>query len=116
MKNSLAVYTGSPEAMDRWKAMGEAERKEKEAAGMKGWREWIARNNSTIVYDGGPLGRTKQVSRKGIADIRNSLAAFTVVRADSHEEAARLFENHPHFTLFPGEGVEIMEVLPIPDI
>ena len=25
-----------------------------------------------------------------------------VVRAKSHEAAARLFEMHPHFTIFPG--------------
>jgi hypothetical protein len=28
--------------------------------------------------------------------------------------AAKLFEGHPHFTIFPGDGVEVMEVLPIP--
>jgi len=26
----------------------------------------------------------------------------------------RLFENHPHFSIFPGDAVEVMEVLPIP--
>jgi hypothetical protein len=31
-----------------------------------------------------------------------------------HEAAAKLFENHPHFVIFPGESVEIMPVLPIP--
>jgi hypothetical protein len=25
-----------------------------------------------------------------------------------------MFENHPHFTIFPGDSVEIMECLPIP--
>jgi hypothetical protein len=25
-----------------------------------------------------------------------------------------MFENHPHFAIFPGEAVEIMPVLPIP--
>ena len=44
----------------------------------------------------------------------NAMAAWTVVRAESHEEAARLFVGHPHFTIFPGEAVEIMECLPIP--
>jgi len=34
-----------------------------------------------------------------------------VVRADSHEAAARLFENHPHMTPFPCDGVEAMPVL-----
>jgi hypothetical protein len=42
------------------------------------------------------------------------LSAYTVVRAESHEAAARMFEKHPHFTNFPGDSVEIMPVLPIP--
>jgi hypothetical protein len=25
-----------------------------------------------------------------------------------------MFENHPHFAIFPGEAVEVMPVLPIP--
>lgn len=44
----------------------------------------------------------------------NMLSAFTVVRADSHEAAAKMFEDHPHFAIFPGDAVEIMSVLPIP--
>jgi hypothetical protein len=42
------------------------------------------------------------------------MGAFTVVRAESHEAAAKLFVNHPHFVIFPGESVEVMPVLPIP--
>lgn len=33
---------------------------------------------------------------------------------ESHEEAAKLFISHPHFKIFPGESVEIMECLPMP--
>jgi hypothetical protein len=66
------------------------------------------------VQMGGPLSRTKRVSREGVSDIRNNLAAFVVVQADSQDAAARLFLQHPHFTLFPGDGVEVMEILPIP--
>jgi hypothetical protein len=25
-----------------------------------------------------------------------------------------MFENHPHFAIFPGEAVEVMPMLPIP--
>jgi hypothetical protein len=46
--------------------------------------------------------------------VSNEIGGYTIVRADSHEAAAKLFENHPHFTIFPGESVEIMPVLPIP--
>ena len=46
--------------------------------------------------------------------MRNELAAWTVVEAESHEAAARLFEGHPHFSIFPGDAVEVMECLPMP--
>jgi hypothetical protein len=42
------------------------------------------------------------------------MSGFVIVKAESHEEAAKMFENHPQFTIFPGDGVEVMEVLPIP--
>jgi hypothetical protein len=41
-------------------------------------------------------------------------AAYTIVRAESQEAAVKMFLGHPHFTIFPGDGVEIMECLPIP--
>jgi hypothetical protein len=63
---------------------------------------------------GGPLGKTKKVSQRGVEDTSNEMGAYMVVRADSHEAAAKLFEGHPHFMIFPGERVEIMPVLPIP--
>ena len=50
----------------------------------------------------------------GVTDIRNNLAGYVIVRAESHAAAAQLFRNHPHFMLFPGDSVEIMECLPIP--
>jgi hypothetical protein len=49
-----------------------------------------------------------------VTDIKNVMAAYVIVRAESHDAAAKLFENHPHFTIFPGDSVEIMECLPLP--
>ena len=114
MSRYLAVFTGSPAAMARWETLSEPERQRRQAEGVTAWKRWAADNAASILEMGGPLSRTKQVSPSGISDIRNNLAAFTVVQAESQEAAARLFLNHPHFTIFPGEGVEVMEVLPIP--
>ena len=50
----------------------------------------------------------------GITDIKNMTAGYTAVRAESHEDAAKLFVAHPHFAIFPGDSVEVMECLPIP--
>jgi hypothetical protein len=100
--------------MARWEALSENERQRRQAQGVAAWKKWASDNAAAIVEMGGPLSRTKLVASGGITDIRNNLAAFTIVQAESQEAAARLFLNHPHFTIFPGEGVEVMEVLPVP--
>ena len=112
----LAIFLGSKNnpRMTAWMAAPEAERKKNEKKGMAAWKAWMEKHQAALVGAGGPLGKTKRVSGSGIADVANEMGAFTVVRAESHEAAAKLFENHPHFTIFPGEAVEIMPVLPIP--
>jgi hypothetical protein len=112
----LAVFLGSKDSPKwaAWHAMPEADRKKKEQEGMAAWKGWVEKHQGAIQAMGGPLGKTKKVDGKGVADIANEMGAFTVVKAASHEAAARMFENHPHFAIFPGERVEIMPVLPIP--
>jgi hypothetical protein len=85
-----------------------------EAEGIAAWMDWGTVNAAAIVDQGSPLGKTKCASKQGIADIKNSMTGYVIVQAESHEAAARLFENHPHFTIFPGDAVEIMECLPLP--
>lgn len=116
MNHYLAIYLGSKNSarMAAWGQMPEAERRAKEQEGMAAWYAWVEKNRDVIVEAGGPIGKTKRVSTVGIEDVINLLTAYTVVQAPSHEAAAALFENHPHFAIFPGEAVEIMPVLPIP--
>jgi hypothetical protein len=114
MKKFLAVYTGSGDAIGKWKSMPEDKRRQREAEGIKAWNQWVEKNKGSIVDTGAPLGKTKRATTAGVSDTRNNMTAFTVVQAESHEDAAKLFLNHPHFTIFPGDGVEIMECLPIP--
>jgi hypothetical protein len=64
--------------------------------------------------DGRAARQDQKISTDGISDIRNNLTGYVIVQADSHEAAARMFEGHPHFAIFPGDAVEIMECLPIP--
>jgi len=112
----LAVFLGSKNSTKfaAWNALSEAERKAKEKEGMAAWKAWVEKHQAALVSMGGPLGKTKKVGSGGVADISNEMGAFTVVRAASQEAAAKMFENHPHFAIFPGEAVEVMPVLPIP--
>ncbi len=112
----LAVFLGSKASakMAAWNSLPEAERQARQRQGIAAWNAWVEKHQGAIVAMGGPLGKTKKVDPSGIADTGNEMGAFTVVRAASHEAAAKLFENHPHFAIFPGEAVEIMPILPIP--
>lgn len=117
MKNYLAVFTGSPQSpsVQKWEAMDESTRKKRGQEGMEAWQTWAEQHKNRILDLGGPLSQTKRIDSQGISDIRNQMAAFTIVKAESLEEAAKLFLNHPHFAIFPGDGVEVMEVLPVPN-
>lgn len=114
MKTFMAVFTGNPDGMAKWNALDADTRAAREKQGMAAWMKWGETHQASIVDHGGPLGKTKRITTGGVVDIRNNLAGYTLVRAGSHEAAANLFAGHPHFTIFPGDGVEVMEVLPIP--
>jgi hypothetical protein len=106
MARFMAIYTGTPgSAMPDEKTV---------AAGMAAWQAWMQTHAAQIVDGGGPLGKTKRVTKQGVADTRNNIAAYVVVEADSQDAAAAMFENHPHFAIFPGDGVDVMPCLPIP--
>jgi hypothetical protein len=86
-----------------------------QAEGVAAWKGWADRRKAAIAAGGAPLGKTKRVAASGVADIRNAMTADTIVRADSHESAANVYKDHqPHFMMFPGEAIEVMERLPIP--
>jgi hypothetical protein len=107
MAKFMGIYTGQPGART---PPDEATI----AKGMHAWTDWMARHADRIVDTGGPLGKTKRVSTSGVADVQNNIAGYIILEADDHEAAARLFEGHPHFTIFPGDGVEVMPCLPVP--
>lgn len=112
----MAIYIGSATAAQKadWLKGDPKQIAHMQAKGMAAWGEWVAKNSEKIVDHGAPLGKTKRVSKAGVSDTANSLTAYAIIQAESHDEAARLFKGHPHFAIFPGEAVEIMEILPMP--
>lgn len=118
MKQFLAIYTGTTSAQERsgWDTMSAAERDKRVQEGMNAWMAWGEKHKDAIVQQGAPLGKTKRVGLNGVTDIKNAMAGWVLVQAETHEAAARMFEGHPHFTIFPGDSVEIMECLPIPQM
>jgi hypothetical protein len=116
MKRFLAIYIGTQAALEKsgWNQLSDEERKTRQATGVQAWMEWGRVHSAAIVDPGSPLGKTKRTARNGVTDIKNTMTGYVIVQAESHEAAARMFEDHPHFSIFPGDSVEIMECLPLP--
>jgi hypothetical protein len=115
-KTYLVVFLGTKTGprMKAWMALPEEERIVKQQEGIAAWKSWVEEHQAAIVGMGGPLGKTKRITQDRIEDTSNNMSAYTVIRAESHEAAAKMLEHHPHFAIFPGEAVEVMPVLPIP--
>lgn len=115
MKKFMAIYRGSPQKGNNdWNGLSPEKMQERIQQGMEAWGKWMQRYSSQIIDPGGPLGKTIQANKEGISPIVNRDTGYVIIEAASHEDAAKMFLNHPHFSVFPGENVEIMECLPIP--
>ncbi len=112
MKKYFVLYMASEgdfkKAMAQMPTMTEAERK----ASMDEWMVWM-KSKGGVVDMGAPLGKTKRVTPSAIADARNEIGGYSIVEAQSHEEAAQKMQDSPHFKMIPGGWIEVMEIMPM---
>lgn len=112
MQKFLAIYVGSVSSSEKARNPIPANMEQR---GMEAWGRWVAEHSGSIHDYGSPLGKTKRASANGIDDTENRIVGYVIVIAESHQAAAEMFKNHPHFSMFPGDSVEIMECLDMPD-
>ena len=115
MPHFLAVYTMQSESLAAFRSKPKSEQDAVDAEGLRLWAAWEQQHAASLPNLGGMVGKTRRVSRAGIADGVNPFCGYVIVEAENIDAAARLFEDHPHFTLFPGDGVDIMPFLAGPD-
>jgi hypothetical protein len=107
MSRFLVLFQVPPDVIDRWKATDAETRKPAEDKMRADWDAWMQRHAS-VVSGTEAGGRTKRVTADGVADVRNAIMLHCFVEASSHDEAARIFADHPHLTI-PQSSIEIME-------
>jgi hypothetical protein len=109
----LAVFTSNKSSPKwrAWYAFTDEQKRAKDEEGLAALKKWDEEHAADIVYAGGALGPTKRASETGVADVVNELTVFVVVRAPSHEAAAKMFIGHPHVTIFPCDGVDVMPLI-----
>lgn len=108
MPRFLAVYTINPEDLAAFRRLSKAEQDAVDAKGIAQWMAWEERNAAIILDRGGMVGKTTRVTKRAIAEAKNPFCGYLVVEAATADAAAQLFLDHPHITVFPGDGIDIM--------
>ncbi len=80
---------------------------EQRKASMGEWMQWANAHKSEVDL-GAPLGKNKRLTMAGASDVRNEVAGYSFIQAESQDAATKLFADNPHLKM-PGAYVEIME-------
>jgi hypothetical protein len=116
MKRFFALFQIPASVMENWKKnTSPAEMKAAGEKMMGDWEKWTKAHEKSLLDRGAPLGKTKRVTSTGVADIRNELNWYSIVEAESHDAAARLFLDNPHLQI-PQAFIEVMEIPPLPQM
>lgn len=111
MKKYVAIY-GAP--VGTYDEMMKNPDPEKQKAGMDAWQKWMDAHKASFVKDvNTPLGKNKRVTSDGVKDVRNEATGITIIEAESHEAAAKIFEDNPELKT-PGTYVDVLEWVEMP--
>jgi hypothetical protein len=112
MKKFYAIYKTPVSVMEGWMNTPEAERKSMQTKMENEWHAW-QKEHADMIEESAGLGKTQIVTSSGTTSARNDLMMYTIVNADSAEDAAKIFVGHPHLQI-PQSSIEIMEANKIP--
>jgi hypothetical protein len=107
-KKFIALYLAPASVLADWAKTDPEVRKAAEQKMQAEWGKWMGDHAKMIALTEAG-GKTKRVTASGVADIKNDIMLYSFVTAESHEAAAKLFENHPHLQI-PQSSIEVMEV------
>ena len=108
MSKFLYLYRGPATPMDAFTPEQSAE----QAAA---WSDWMGRAGSALVDGGAPFGARAAVADDGSSPIPSDQNGYSIVEADSLDDACKLLDRHPF--LAEGKGrfsVEVFELAPMP--
>ena len=78
------------------------------------WMEWAGRVGDGMVDFGTPLAGGVQVTPEGTSPSTREVVGYTLIEADSMDDALALAQDHPHLNMPGGCTIEVHEALPVP--
>jgi hypothetical protein len=107
----LVLYLVPSSVIADWAKTDPATRQPAEQKMQAAWKQWMS-EHAKMVISTEAGGRTKRVTASGVSDAKNDIMLCSFVEAESHEAAAKAFENHPHLQI-PQASIEVMYVRPM---
>jgi len=104
MGKFLAIYNGAADE-DSKRELSQ----EEQDAFMRAWAIWARAHDDALVDPGAPLFAKKVVTAQGVKDFTDAKVGYAIVHAGSHDEAVRIFSEHPHLELFRENSIEVLE-------
>ena len=84
---------------------------EQQKESMKEWEAWA--KGKGVADMGAPVGKTKRVWAEKIEDAKNEVGGYSIIEAESHDDAAKKMQSNPHFKMIPGSWIDVMEIMPM---
>jgi hypothetical protein len=111
MKKFIVSYQAPVDAT--WKTQ-ESTPEEMEA-GMKAWMDWAQKCGDNLVDMGTPLGNAVTLGPGGSsASSESKIIGYSILQANSMEEAKDLLKDHPHLDWNASCEIELHESLAMP--
>ena len=110
-KKFLVLYLAPASVLEEWAKTDAAVRQPAEQQMRSDWAQWMSDHGNMIISTEAG-GGTKVVTASGVSDIKNDIMLYSFVEAESHEAAAKAFENHPHLRI-PQSSIQVMSVRPM---
>jgi len=111
MKKFIVLYLVPAAVMADWAKTDPEIKKPAEEKMQADWGRWM-QDHAGMISNTGAGGKTKRVTASGVSDTKNDIIMYSFVEAESHEAAAKAFENHPHLQI-PQSSIEVMYVRPM---
>jgi hypothetical protein len=111
MKKFLALYMADTAQMAEMMKTSTPEQRQK---GTAEWMKWMDDNKASLADRGAPVGKTKRVDPNGVKDAKNDICGYSIVQANSADEAARIFGKDQPFLQMPGATIDLIEIMEMP--
>jgi hypothetical protein len=107
MKKFMFLYNGPATPMEQMSV-------EQSEKNMKAYTQWASDAGGAIVEMGTPLVAASSIKDDGSAATTPQVVGYSIVQADSKEEAAKLADGHPFLADKSGKfQIDIFEMVPI---